>query len=138
MGAWEASRGPSVASPAAGCRFCTGAASLAPCDPAPRSAASLPGGVSPLPVCRAPAAGYAAPLTDAKIIKANAVGKLIMQKAGFTRNAPGVVGNVVSGVGGRDPLDGCLQDCVKQDAAQQPVHPAAASTGPLVVGCCHH
>jgi len=41
--------------------------------------------------------GYAAPLTDAKIIRANAVGKMGMQQAGFTRNAPGVVGNIVSG-----------------------------------------
>ncbi|KAI7835405.1 hypothetical protein COHA_010700 [Chlorella ohadii] len=38
--------------------------------------------------------GYAAPLTDAKIIRANAVGKMVMQQAGFTRNAPGVVGNI--------------------------------------------
>ena len=38
--------------------------------------------------------GYAAPLTDENIVKANAVSKMILQPAGFTRGAPGVTGNI--------------------------------------------
>ena len=52
-------------------------------------------------VCTPLYPGYAAPLTDANIAKANAQSKVILQPAGFTRNAPGVVGNIVSGRGGR-------------------------------------
>ena len=51
-------------------------------------------------VCTPLYPGYAAPLTDANIAKANAQSKVILQPAGFTRNAPGVVGNIVSGGGG--------------------------------------
>lgn len=57
-----------------------------------------------------------------------------MDTAGFTRNAPGVVGNVVSGVGGRDLLEGRLQARLDYRRAGVTGNVCAASGKRLPVG----